>query len=269
MDVGLVIIDTYPSRGFIRWVYTECIARFSFNDVYLFSDENFLSARNWYRIPKISTVADYSDIVIRVLPHVIQNDHVIISQWDGFIIDESKWTDEFLDFDYIGAVWEGHSGGFNVGNGGFSLRSKRLFELIRKNLAHFVINSDLTIAEDENICKINRSLLEFLGIKFAPPTLARQFSYEGRVFLPSFGFHGPKNVARFTPEHVLLNHQEDIISRISHPAELLNFLLNLKVTNKFEALGNYIKSINNDRQRLLSLQPSLNNFELHNALNEL
>ena len=31
--------------------------------------------------------------------------HVLVTQWDGFVLDAGAWTDDFLAYDYVGAVW--------------------------------------------------------------------------------------------------------------------------------------------------------------------
>jgi len=244
--IGLVLVDTYPENQFVKWVVSHCLENFRFDQVYLLSNENFLSLSNWYRISPIHSTRDYSDIIINVLPHIIQSDYILIIQWDGYIIDASKWTNEFLDYDYIGAVWEGHHESYNVGNGGFSLRSRKLIEVIRNNQRAFLPADRGAPPEDENICKLNRDLLESQGVRFAPASLARLFSYEGHVFTPSFGFHGPKNIARFTPEEILIRHHREILARISHPVELLNFLTNLSAYHKHQAFECYVSSINLD-----------------------
>ena len=33
----------------------------------------------------------------------IKTSHVLIVQWDGYIINSKKWDSRFLNFDYIGA----------------------------------------------------------------------------------------------------------------------------------------------------------------------
>ena len=77
-----------------------------------------------------------------------------------------------------------------VGNGGFSLRSRRLLEA----------GADARITdlhpEDAALCRTYRELLASdYGVRFAPLALARRFAYENEP--PSdrtFGFHGPKNL---------------------------------------------------------------------------
>lgn len=115
----------------------------------------------------------------------IESSHILLVQYDGYVLDASAWTDEFLEYDYIGAPWT-YTDGRNVGNGGFSLRSTRL---------HQVLASDpfITVGspEDEIICRLFRGYLEtHHGIKYAPEALAHRFSYEmHRPKQKTFGFH--------------------------------------------------------------------------------
>ena len=56
---------------------------------------------------------------------------MLIIQHDGFILNHKAWDNEFLNYDYIGApvYWMGNKL-IEVGNGGFSLRSKKLLKII-------------------------------------------------------------------------------------------------------------------------------------------
>ena len=47
-------------------------------------------------------------------------------QWDGYAVNPGAWDAAFLDCDYLGAKWSWHKDAMRVGNGGFSLRSRRL-----------------------------------------------------------------------------------------------------------------------------------------------
>ena len=86
------------------------------------------------RVESISALqshAEYSHFVAKTLVTHIHTSHVLLVQWDGYVVNQSAWTDEFLQYDYIGANWGFHRDAYRVGNGGFSLRSKRLIEAIR------------------------------------------------------------------------------------------------------------------------------------------
>jgi hypothetical protein len=127
----------------------------------------------------------------------INNEFLLNIHDDGFVINPDRWSDEFLEFDYIGALW-GPENPIRCGNGGFSLRSKKLME-IQQNQCDFIPNS---YAEDYGICAINRSIFLKNGIKYAPNDIASKFSIENefmpeyvgqthtdRFSLKTFGFH--------------------------------------------------------------------------------
>lgn len=155
------------------------------------------------KIPRIISMEQYSLFIIKELNRFIETDFVLLVQYDGFIIDPDSWSFEFQEYDYIGAKWP-HRDNFNVGNGGFSLRSKRLLESLSSN--NISINRDsLKNGEDNFICRLNRKVLENeYNIRFAPETVADKFSYE-YVAPPSktFGFHGLFNMWRYIGEEYL------------------------------------------------------------------
>jgi tetratricopeptide (TPR) repeat protein len=149
------------------------------------------------RIPPIGSAAEYSRFVMKELRHHIDSDHVLLIQWDGYVVNGAAWSDEFLLYDYIGAPWSrGVAGELTVGNGGFSLRSMRLLEALQ----------DPAIPaghpEDAHICRRWRARLEQAhGIAFAPESAARRFSIEYVPAAdPTFGFHGVANLARFVDD---------------------------------------------------------------------
>ncbi len=151
-------------------------------------------------IGPIRSGADYSHFVLRRLPAFITSPHVLITQWDGFVLDGSAWRDEFLQWDYIGAPWDEGPAAQRVGNGGFSLRSQRL---LQAGLDERLVDLH---PEDETLCRRHRDLLEREhGVRFAPVALARQFAFENEAPAgASFGFHGPRNLARVLDESTLI-----------------------------------------------------------------
>lgn len=143
-------------------------------------------------VPSLRSREDYSLVVQTQLAAHVRTDFVLVIQWDGYPVRPENWTDAFLEHDYIGAPWPQFPNAIAVGNGGFSLRSRRLLEACldpRFRSGH---------PEDVVICHTNRSLLENAhGIRFAPVDLARRFSCErmGEA-ARSFGFHGLFNMPR-------------------------------------------------------------------------
>jgi hypothetical protein len=186
--------------------------------VYWFSDIPFPEPINtkvfWTKIPKITSYNDdYGNITLKICPVVCIEDFNLIIHSDGFAVNRDAWTDEFFEYDYIGATWQDG----RVGNGGFCLRSRKLYNALNKmnvNYAteqfgdmihnpdyHVITNGQYLIPEDNVICKIYRNELETkYGIKFAPPHIANRFSVEhnynhewvGR----SLGFHGKHGIAK-------------------------------------------------------------------------
>jgi hypothetical protein len=152
-------------------------------------------------IAPIRSGADYSAFVLRQLPAHIRTSHVLVTQWDGFVIDAAAWRDEFLVHDYIGAVWPEQPRGLSVGNGGFSLRSRRL---LGAGLDPRIVELH---PEDQVLCRTQREFLEREhGVSFAPPELARHFAFENEApRQPTFGFHGPYNLPRVLDEATLSN----------------------------------------------------------------
>ena len=136
-------------------------------------------------IAPITSSRAYSDFLLTRLVDHVQTSHCLVIQWDGHVLDASRWLPDFLAYDYIGASWPQFDDGHDVGNGGFSLRSRRLMQLCRDPAfqpAH---------PEDVAIARINRSWLERQAMRFAPRALADRFAVEraGDV-TASFGYHG-------------------------------------------------------------------------------
>jgi hypothetical protein len=106
------------------------------------------------------------------------------------VIDPAQWDERFLECDYIGAPWPQFGDGHDVGNGGFSLRSRKLLEACRTpgfNPSH---------PEDVAIGRVNRDYLEQeQGIVFADGETAARFAFERSApARPTFGFHGVFNM---------------------------------------------------------------------------
>lgn len=118
----------------------------------------------------------------REIPTLIKGQFAMFVHEDGFIIEPSMWTPEFLKYDYIGAPWpEGE-----VGNGGFSLQSRKMMDETLK----LPIAGCAETPADNFTCRIHRQRLIDAGVKFAPPEVAWKFSTEMNCQnIKSFGFH--------------------------------------------------------------------------------
>lgn len=144
----------------------------------------------WIKIKPIAAMPqDYNDVMLELMPSVATEDFNLVIQTDGYPCNPLAWTEEFFDYDYIGAVWPWENP--SVGNGGFSLRSRRLLDaLLALDLREWQCHP-----EDATICRHARQCLETeYNIRFAPPELADRFSIEWNISSSwlgrSFGFHG-------------------------------------------------------------------------------
>lgn len=164
----------------------ECARALLFTDATVPAEEGI----DRIAIEKLESAAAYSRFLLQSLLPQIRTTHCLIVQWDGFVLDSGNWSHEFLEYDYIGARWPQFVDGQQIGNGGFSLRSRRLLEACADPA--FVHSHP----EDLAICRVNRALLERkYGIRFAPAEIADLFSFERiRPRRPTFGFHGVFNM---------------------------------------------------------------------------
>lgn len=150
---------------------------------------------DFIRIEPITSIDWYNEFMIKGLYNYIETDYVLVIQFDGFIRNPSNWDDGFFSHDYIGAPWPQHPD-YPVGNGGFSLRSRRLLQALQDP----VIPSSTDDGEDAVICRHFRPYLEEKHrIKFADVDTAARFSYEEGPYPTNqpFGFHGLLNTALY------------------------------------------------------------------------
>lgn len=195
-DVTICAIDCVTPILALR-ALNKSLALVNFQEALLFTDSVLESETGvqTVKIDKLDSLEAYSKFLMKELYQFIDTPYVLIVQWDGFVIDSSAWRPEFLNFDYVGAKWPWHQDGKNVGNGGFSLRSKKLLEASASPDITFIED----MPEDDQICRVYRYGLENkFGIKFSPENIADHFSYERSLPDEStFGFHGIFNIWRY------------------------------------------------------------------------
>ncbi|MEY4976631.1 MAG: hypothetical protein RIQ97_1826 [Pseudomonadota bacterium] len=188
-DVTLVVVDCVAYER-ARLAFDHCRHSCRFGAAkYLshFTPRDDLDVQ----IEKLASIQAYSNFMLDELTLHFNTSHVLIAQWDGFVWHPSMWDPRFLAYDYIGAPWlsqqlyPGVPKHFNVGNGGFSLRSKRLQDFLRHN-DQLVRHPK---AEDVTIAQLNRAYLEASGFRFAPVEIAEQFALENGPLRPAFGVH--------------------------------------------------------------------------------
>lgn len=159
----------------------------------------------------------YNDFIATKLNNYISTDFCLVVQTDGLIVNPDLWDDEFFNYDYIGAPWPDddswislqngkirdffilNRGKSRIGNGGFSLRSKKFLNESSK------YESCEGYGEDAYLCNIHYDDMVSRGIKFPSVEIASKFSIENPIrelgyswpnsdhnfnTSKSFGFHG-------------------------------------------------------------------------------
>ena len=218
-DVTLISIDTTGDiGGTLKAIYTS-MSGINFGDVKLITtqeqiDNNPKLVKDGITmhtpVRDIKNYNEYNYYVIYHLHEHIDTSHCLICQPDGFVLFPEKWDNKWLEYDYIGAPWRWEPDSFidpfgnhqRVGNGGFSLRSKKFLEVPTKvevpwetNYSDFYFMPEgvVNYHEDGNVCVHNRHIFLEQGMKYAPVDVAVRFSQERKVpeingILP-FGFH--------------------------------------------------------------------------------
>ena len=200
-NVTLLCVETRDPQ-LAHWAIDQCLNGTQFAKVVLITNLDRINEKKsnieYVQAPPIRTTKDYSDLLLTGLDQYVQGSHVLVIQWDSFVICPELWTDEFLTYDYIGPVWPHHPQN-PVGNGGFSLRSVKLLQAIKR--PEFFRKHP----EDYCICVDNKAFLEQdCGIRIAPTMIAEQFAVERSPWHQAFGFHGFFNFGRVLNDESLI-----------------------------------------------------------------
>lgn len=184
-SVSLVCVETrYPELA--RFAIERCLVGADFKECLLFTSRlhDLPSYISQVLIDPICSIEAYSAFMVNQLGAHFTGTHVLIMQWDSFIVDHREWQSCFLDYDYIGAPWSHRP--VAVGNGGFSLRSRRLYDVLPQ------LWMEQPHPEDYAICELHGAQLQRdFGILFADSKLASAFAFECIApTAPTFGFHG-------------------------------------------------------------------------------
>jgi tetratricopeptide (TPR) repeat protein len=194
-------------------------------------------------IERLASRDAYSAFVLKELLPYVATPHALLVQWDGYVANPGAWQAAFLDCDYIGAKWFWQPAGRRVGNGGFSLRSRRLLEALQDPRITLVDNEDLTIGST-----FRDLLADAHGIRFADEELADRFAFEAAYPIGRpFGFHGLFNFCRVVAADELAALPalfSDAIARSPQLAQLLRNCI---------ALGQWHPAIALARRRLAAV----------------
>jgi hypothetical protein len=194
-DVTLCAVTAVNHELTVR-AMQECLKHCSFADVVLISDRPVPAPFRVAPMPPFPDGMHYAPFVCRNLAKYTPSTFNLLVQYDGYIVEPSAWSDQFLEYDYIGAKWPWHRPNRRVGNSGFCLRSKKLLDI----LSEVELPPTGEFLDDLFICHAIRDWLKKSHkIKIAPEDIADRFAYERHVpDKPTFGFHGLFNFWRHT-----------------------------------------------------------------------
>lgn len=169
-NVSLICIDTTPKARLGVRALEQSLEQCSFGEVKLLTNDSYLKYS--VQIPEIKGLEAYSHFCVRDLHKYVSKDFCLLVQSDGYVLNGQAWFDDFLAYDYIGAPWLPSKA---IGNGGFSLRSRKLLNALAQNPF-----GDNPHPEDNYICVRHRKQLEKMGIRFPDYEIASLFAFEGR-----------------------------------------------------------------------------------------
>ena len=235
-NIDIITINCTNTHAGIMAI-KHCQKYFNFGRAIMFThDEIVADTIEIIKIKKLNSVNEYNDFVLR-LNQFINNEFVLVVQDDGFIINQNKWDDLFLNYDYIGAPWSSHEDSAWIElqnqnirqymyenlkhtifcNGGFSLRSNKFL----KYSSQFTTCNG--IGEDSFLNIVNNNKANEFGIKHPPFELALKFSYENAFIGDEMKIRDVNRV-NYNPENHFGFHGHNFLNS--------NELINLKFNNE-------------------------------------
>jgi hypothetical protein len=205
-NVDIICIDTKNITEALLAINKSCEC-IKFKTVRFFTDRSVsidkypnIKNQNFvlHKIQTINSKVEYSKFCLLELSNYIQQDFCLTIQHDGFIACPELWTDQFLDYDYIGAPWpENWNYKNRIGNGGFCFKSKKFLSTSSEVFKHYKFKqnrdkNDITDNEDFLTSVIYYEEFVNKGLKFAPISVATRFSIEHPIKEmddKAFGFH--------------------------------------------------------------------------------
>lgn len=202
-DVTLLCLHGDKDFRLVKYALDVCQYYYKFGDVQCYTSKEAPHVE--YDYPgaivldrAFPDVKEPMYFVTNTIIPAIKTEFVLFVQWDGFILNPKMWTDEFRNYDVIGAPWPWVKER-NVGSGGFIwwsqkfMQAKVAWEKSNKPDWHKLPNEDWYLYHER------REDFEQMGVKFAPEEIADQFAVEckggGHAWRgDTFGFHDFRHI---------------------------------------------------------------------------
>jgi len=215
---------------------------FPLAQVVVLGDYDFYNYGKFIKVDKFSP-SEHSKICLHNVYDAVDTTWALFIQYDGFPIRKDLWINEFLKYDYIGSPMGETS---TVGNGGFSLRSKKLL-----NLTRFIPQGNSGDAndwlEDQLICNKYRPWLEKHGVTFAPLPLAQQWGTQSINYnrpRRSFGFHSPELIPVMCGQEFTIKWLRSATDSIFKNKNIYLIPYHLWLWQEYEELNKFIAKAN-------------------------
>lgn len=197
-DVTLIMIETeqhaLATRTLEHW-----LDRIPFPNVLTFSDR--IISRDVKNVPiaPITSDRDKADILVKTLWPFVRTSHALIIQWDSVLQDQSRWSDAYLEYDFVGKLNPWRQSSNQLYGNSVSIRSSKLLQALRFPTIHPIM-TNAGGNQDNAMDNVYRDALDVkFNIKFAPNAVNDQFNYEEGVVRDSLTSSGIWNIAKFMP----------------------------------------------------------------------
>jgi len=193
-DVTLFVIHGGPAVSLFQYALERTLERIQPAALLIFTSEPEAWSPNLggeiIRIPRCYSAKQAMQIFWYRVPLYVKTSHMMHVEWDGWVLDETAWSADFLNYDYIGAPWPWHRDDYKVGNG-LGLRSQALMSFLSNHKSEY----PLPQYEDHTLCREYRPRLEKEGFLWPSVETATRFSWERgeRPQHGTFMFHGAFN----------------------------------------------------------------------------
>lgn len=173
-----------------------CQKNIDFHSVKLITSNKTNKYPNLVHIDEYINYESFMRFKVEKLNNYIETDFALLCEPDGFVLDATLWSDDFFEYDYIGAVMERDVTKGIVGNSGFCLQSKKFRDSVQQILKtipfeNLNVAPSLKYSNDVWSCITVKPILEEMGCRFVTPEIANKFSITKDIWdSNSFGFHG-------------------------------------------------------------------------------